>query len=101
MNIPLKENIYYIIHRIQSTMKNYAKELQKNHIQEIAVQIDKILYHPINQSLLETNGFDGFAIGGPLPVISVDIHIIRTKKNYIRSFKLFSPKYKTELSSYS
>lgn len=34
------------------------RNCKKNHIQEIAVQIDKILYYPINQSLLETNGFE-------------------------------------------
>ena len=32
-------------------MKSYAQKLQKTHIQETAVQIDKILYHPINQSV--------------------------------------------------
>ena len=66
-NILLTETIDYIIHKIynEKFLKWICKKLIDN-IQAVAVQIDNILYDPIQSKFLQ---IDGCAMGGPVTYI--------------------------------
>ena len=78
-NIPLKETIDYIIHKIYN--EKFLKPICKKLIQAVAVQIDNTLHDSIQRFYKQ---IDGCAMGGPLLVILADIHMVRTENEVVK-----------------
>ena len=80
-NIPLKETIDYIIHKIYSDW--FLKPICKKLI------LRQLLYKWTTDCTIQFNQrfckqIDGCAMGGPLSVILADIHMVRTENKVIK-----------------
>ena len=80
-NIPLKETIAYIIHKIYN--KKFLKPICKK------IVFKRLLYKLRTDCTIQFNQpfykqIDGCATGGPLSVISGDIHMVRTGNEVVK-----------------
>ena len=80
-NIPLKETIDYIIHKIY--IEKFLKPICKKLI------FKRLLYKLTTDSTIQFNQrfykqIDGCAMGGPLSVILADIHMVRTENELVK-----------------
>ena len=80
-NIPLKETIDYIIHKIynEKLMKPICKKLI---FKRLLYKLTTDCTIQFNQSFYKQ--IDGCAMGGPLSVILADIHMVRTENEVVK-----------------